>query len=122
MQANLLPPVSPKALDVKSEWFFFSPFPGLRCGRTSSIFFPLDDHPPVAFYLLDVLRPWRPGPPCCRFTLSMVLSLDSIQGTPLKRFQTPRREGYDNRFSPVEVVADLNQRFQTKDDRYFTII
>jgi sigma-B regulation protein RsbU (phosphoserine phosphatase) len=52
-------------------------------------------------------------------TLSMVLTPDSAHGGPLTRLNSST--GIYDAVPPAEVVSDLNQRFQSKDDRYFTM-
>jgi sigma-B regulation protein RsbU (phosphoserine phosphatase) len=80
--------------------------------------FPVDDHR-VGFYLLDVSGHGVPAA-MLSVTLSMVLNPDSTHGSPVKRHNAAT--GMYDVVPTAEVVSDLNQRFQTKDDRYFTII
>jgi len=115
MQANLLPSPSPRILNVVSEWRF------RPCGFVAGdIFnvFEVDTHR-VGFYLLDVSGHGVPAA-MLSVTLSMVLSPDSAHGTPLKRYNQARN-AFDV-LPPAEVVAELNRRFQGKDDQYFTMV
>ncbi|MEP6538704.1 MAG: SpoIIE family protein phosphatase [Bryobacteraceae bacterium] len=115
MQANLLPSASPKTLNVASEWRFRPS--GWVAGDIFNVF-QLDDHR-VGFYLLDVSGHGVPAA-MLSVTLSMVLSPNSSQGSPLKRYNPSTL--VDELVPPDGVVTDLNQRFQGKDDQYFTII
>lgn len=115
LQANLLPVPSPTTLLVNSEWRL-RPLSYLA-GDIFNIF-PLDAER-VGFYLLDVSGHGVPAA-MMSVTLSVVLSPDSAHGTPLKRYN--KVTGSYDIVPPAEVVADLNARFQSKDDRYFTII
>jgi sigma-B regulation protein RsbU (phosphoserine phosphatase) len=115
MQASLLPSPSPKILNVRSEWLFR---PSSYVAGDIFNIFAIDEHR-VGFYLLDVSGHGVPAA-MLSVTLSRVLNPDSSHGTPLKRYN-PARGCFDVA-SPAEVVSDLNQRFQSKDDQYFTII
>jgi sigma-B regulation protein RsbU (phosphoserine phosphatase) len=115
MQTNLLPPPSQRILNVASEWRFR---PSSYVGGDIFNIFPLDDRR-VGFYILDVSGHGVPAA-MLSVTLSMVLSPDSARGSPLKRYD-PATEA-DEVVPTAEVVGDLNQRFQSKDDQYFTII
>jgi len=50
----------------------------------------------------------------------MVLTPDATQGSPLKRYDAAT--GRSQVLSPEDAVHELNRRFQSRDDRYFTII
>jgi len=73
----------------------------------------------MRLYLLDVSGHGVPAA-MLSVTLSMVLSPESAQGSPLKRYNATTKS--HEVVSPSEVIADLNRRFQSKDDRYFTMI
>jgi len=115
MQANLLPSPSRKTLNVTSEWRFR---PSSYVAGDIFNIFPVDDGL-VGFYLLDVSGHGVPAA-MLSVTLSMVLSPDSAYGSPLKRLNSDT--GMYDVVPTADVVRDLNQRFQSKDDRYFTII
>jgi phosphoserine phosphatase RsbU/P len=115
MQANLLPLPSPRTLNIASEWRFL---PSGFVGGDIFNIFQVDDHR-IGFYILDVSGHGVPAA-MLSVTLSRVLSPDSAHGTPLKRYNGAIG-GFDV-VPPAEVVADLNRRFQTRDDQYFTII
>jgi sigma-B regulation protein RsbU (phosphoserine phosphatase) len=114
MQTNLLPVPSPKTLNVVSEWLFR---PSSYVAGDIFNIFPLDDRC-VGFYLLDVSGHGVPAA-MLSVTLSKVLSPDIGQGSPLKRHSSA---GACELVPPADVIHDLNQRFQSKDDQYFTII
>jgi sigma-B regulation protein RsbU (phosphoserine phosphatase) len=115
MQANLLPSPSRHTLNITSEWRFR---PSSYVGGDIFNIFPID-HERVGFYLLDVSGHGVPAA-MLSVTLSMVLSPDSANGSPLKRYNAEQAR-YDV-MSTAEAVTELNRRFQTKDDRYFTMI
>jgi sigma-B regulation protein RsbU (phosphoserine phosphatase) len=115
MQASLLPSPSRKTLNVTSEWRFRPS--GYVAGDIFNIF-RLDDRR-VGFYLLDVSGHGVPAA-MLSVTLSMVLVSDSAHGNPVKRYN-PASKAFDI-LPPAQVVSDLNSRFQSKDDQYFTII
>ncbi len=115
MQASLLPAPSPKTLNVNSEWLFR---PSSYVAGDIFNIFPVDDHR-VGFYLLDVSGHGVPAA-MLSVTLSRVLNPDSSHETPLKRYN-PALGTFDVA-PPADVVSDLNRRFQTKDDQYFTMI
>ncbi len=115
MQANLLPSVSPHTLGVRSEWRFR---PSSYVAGDILNIFPIDRHR-VAFYVLDVAGHGVPAA-MLSVTISKLLTPDSAGGSPLKRFN-PATQTYDV-VEPGEAVAELNRRFQTNDDQYFTMI
>ena len=115
MQSNLLPLASTRTLNIVSEWRLR---PSSYVAGDIFNIFPVDDHQ-VGFYLLDVSGHGVPAA-MLSVTLSMLLRPDSAHGTPLKRFNTGLL-GFEV-VPPAEVVNDLNQRFQSKDDQYFTLI
>jgi sigma-B regulation protein RsbU (phosphoserine phosphatase) len=115
MQMNLLPMASQRTLNVTSEWRFR---PSSYVAGDIFNIFQLDDHR-VGFYLLDVSGHGVPAA-MLSVTLSMLLRPDSLHGSPVNRHNPIT--GLSEIVSPAEVVRKLNQRFQGKDDRYFTII
>jgi sigma-B regulation protein RsbU (phosphoserine phosphatase) len=114
MQSNLLPTPSRKTLNVTSEWRFR---PSSYVAGDIFNIFALEDGR-VGFYLLDVSGHGVPAA-MLSVTLSMVLTPDSAHGGPLTRLNSST--GIYDAVPPAEVVSDLNQRFQSKDDRYFTM-
>ena len=115
MQMNLLPSPSQTTLNIASEWRFRPS--SYVAGDTLNIF-KLDDHR-LAFYLLDVSGHGVPAA-MLSVTLSMVLRPDSMHGGLMKR-HNPQTGLYDI-VSSADVVGNLNQSFQGKEDQYFTII
>jgi sigma-B regulation protein RsbU (phosphoserine phosphatase) len=73
----------------------------------------------VGFYLLDVSGHGVPAA-MLSVTLSMMLTPDETDGNPLKRYNRDR-EAFEL-LSPGDAIRVLNHRFQSKDERYFTII
>jgi sigma-B regulation protein RsbU (phosphoserine phosphatase) len=115
MQMNLLPSPSQTTLNIASEWRFR---PSSYVAGDILNIFKLDDKR-VGFYLLDVSGHGVPAA-MLSVTLSMVLRPDSTHGSPMKR-HNPNTGRYDV-VPSAEVVHNLNQSFQGKDDQYFTII
>jgi sigma-B regulation protein RsbU (phosphoserine phosphatase) len=73
----------------------------------------------VAFYLLDVSGHGVPAA-MLSVTLSMLLTPDNTPGSPLKRFDAASQTYLT--VPPEEAIAELNRRFQSRDDQYFTMI
>jgi sigma-B regulation protein RsbU (phosphoserine phosphatase) len=115
MQASLLPAVSPRALGVNSEWRFR---PSRYVAGDTLNVFPIDQHH-LAFYLLDVSGHGVPAA-MLSVTLSMLLTPDSTPASPLKRFDAASQNYLA--VAPDEAIAELNRRFQSRDDQYFTMI
>jgi sigma-B regulation protein RsbU (phosphoserine phosphatase) len=115
MQASLLPAASPKALGVSSEWRFR---PSRYVAGDTLNVFPIDENQ-LAFYLLDVSGHGVPAA-MLSVTLSMLLTPDNTPGSPLKRFDAAS-QAYVT-VPPEDAVAELNRRFQSRDDQYFTMI
>ena len=115
MQQRLLPLLTQQAHGVRCAWRL------QPCGYIAGdIFnlFPLDESE-VGFYLLDVSGHGVPAA-MMSVTLSVLLTPDATHGSPLKRYDAST--GRSLVLSPDEVVRELNRRFQSKDDRYFTIL
>jgi sigma-B regulation protein RsbU (phosphoserine phosphatase) len=115
MQASLLPCASPRTLGINSEWRF-RPSRYLA-GDTLNVF--AIDRNQVAFYLLDVSGHGVPAA-LLSVTLSMLLTPDNTSGSPLKRYDSGSQAYVA--VPPEEAIADLNHRFQSRDDQYFTMI
>src|SRR5262249_50730707 len=115
MQSNLLPMPSPSMLAINSEWRFR---PSRYVAGDTLNIFPIDPHH-VAFYLLDVSGHGVPAA-MLSVTLSMLLTPDSSSGSPLKRFDISSETFV--LAAPEEAIAELNRRFQSRDDQYFTMI
>jgi phosphoserine phosphatase RsbU/P len=115
MQTNLLPPPSQRAHGIQCEWHLEP------CGYIAGDifnFFPLgEEH--VGFYLLDVSGHGVPAA-MLSVTLSMVLAPDSTGGNPLQRWDA--KNDRQEVVPPAQALRDLNLRFQSKDDRYFTMV
>jgi phosphoserine phosphatase RsbU/P len=115
MQEQLLPPHRHETSGIKYEWRFQPS--GYLAGDIFN-FFSLDaEH--LGFYLLDVSGHGVPAA-MLSVTLSMVLSPESTQGSPLKHYD--HNTGTFKVSAPGDVIRELNKRFQLKDDRYFTMI
>jgi sigma-B regulation protein RsbU (phosphoserine phosphatase) len=115
MQQRLLPPPALEAHGVKCEWRFQPS--GYVAGDIFN-FFAMDEHQ-VGFYLLDVSGHGVPAA-MLSVTLSMMMSPDATHGSPLKRHD--RHTGEFDVMSPGDAIRELNRRFQSKDDRYFTMV
>jgi sigma-B regulation protein RsbU (phosphoserine phosphatase) len=115
MQQRLLPAPSPQALGVKCEWQLQ---PSSYIAGDIFNFFAVDEHQ-VGFYLLDVSGHGVPAA-MLSVTLSMVLTPDATHGSPLKRYD--RATGTFDAVSPADAIVELNRRFQSKDDQYFTML
>jgi phosphoserine phosphatase RsbU/P len=115
MQETLLPPPALQPLGVRCEWRLQPS--GYVAGDIFN-FFALDDQR-MGFYLLDVSGHGVPAA-MLSVTLSMVLTPDATHGSPLKRYDPVT--GAFEVLSPGNVIRELNERFQLKDDRYFTMV
>jgi sigma-B regulation protein RsbU (phosphoserine phosphatase) len=115
MQQRLLPPPALEANGLKCHWLLEPS--GYVAGDIFN-FFPMDERE-VGFYLLDVSGHGVPAA-MLSVTLSMILTPDASRGSPLKRFN--RATQLSEILSPGEAIRELNRRFQSKDDRYFTMI
>jgi sigma-B regulation protein RsbU (phosphoserine phosphatase) len=115
MQQRLLPQPAQHIYGVQCEWRLEPS--GYIAGDIFN-FFAMDEHE-IGFYLLDVCGHGVPAA-MLSVTLSMMLTPDATQGSPLKGFN--RITGASEVRAPEEAVRELNRRFQTRDDRYFTMI
>jgi sigma-B regulation protein RsbU (phosphoserine phosphatase) len=115
MQQRLLPQPAQRAHGLECAWRL-QPC-GYIAGDIFNIF-ALDDRE-IGFYLLDVCGHGVPAA-MLSVTLSMMLTPEATHGSPLKRYNqdTARSEV----LCPCDAVRELNRRFQSKDDRYFTMI
>lgn len=114
VQLNLLPPRALKALGVECNWRFR---PSSYMSGDIFNFFAVDERH-VGFYLLDVSGHGVPAA-MQSVALSLVLMPDGAHGSPLKRYDA-HRDAYQV-VEPRDVISELNKRFQTKDDKYFTM-
>jgi hypothetical protein len=73
----------------------------------------------VCLYLLDVSG-HGVTPAMLSVTLSSHLTADASHGNPLRRYD--RGRGTFDPLSPGDAIRELNRRFQSKDDHYFTMI
>lgn len=115
LQTTLLPPPALCALGVQCEWRLEPS--GYIAGDTFN-FFAMDERQ-VGFYLLDVSGHGVPAA-MLSVTLSMILTPDETAGNPLMRYN--RDCSFFEIASPGEALHELNSRFQSKDDRYFTMV
>jgi sigma-B regulation protein RsbU (phosphoserine phosphatase) len=115
MQRRLLPSPALLAHGVRCAWRLQPS--GYLAGDTFNLFAMSEQQ--VGFYLLDVSGHGVPAA-MLSVTLSMMLTPDATAGNPLKRYNRDR-EAFEL-LSPGEAIRLLNQRFQSKDDSYFTMI
>ena len=115
IQEQLLPSPALRALGVRCEWRFR---PSSYIAGDIFNFFPLDDKL-VGFYLLDVSGHGVPAA-MLSVTLSMVLTPDATNASPLKDYDVTT--GALKAVRPEVAIRNLNRRFQLKDDRYFTMV
>ena len=115
IQEQLLPSPALHALGVKCEWRFR---PSSYIAGDIFNFFALDEKQ-VGFYLLDVSGHGVPAA-MLSVTLSMVLTPDATHGSPLKSYD--HSTGALKVSSPGDAIRELNRRFQSRDDRYFTML
>jgi phosphoserine phosphatase RsbU/P len=115
MQQNLLPPPSLQAHGMRCKWHFEPS--SYVAGDIFNMF--AMDHNRVCVYLLDVSGHGVPAA-MLSVTLSMLLTSDESHGSPLRGYD--RDSGIFDPLSPREAICELNRRFQSKDDRYFTMI
>jgi sigma-B regulation protein RsbU (phosphoserine phosphatase) len=73
----------------------------------------------VGFYILDVSGHGVPAA-MLSVTLSMILTPDAARGSPLKHLNQSNQQV--EILSPGDAIRELNRRFQSKDDRYFTMV
>jgi sigma-B regulation protein RsbU (phosphoserine phosphatase) len=114
VQHNLLPPPDFKAQGVACSWCFR---PSSYMSGDIFNFFAVDERH-VGFYLLDVSGHGVPAA-LRSVALSLVLTPDGAHNSPLKRYDADC--GGVNVVRPSEVISELNERFQAKDDKYFTM-
>jgi sigma-B regulation protein RsbU (phosphoserine phosphatase) len=115
MQERLLPAPALQAHGVRCEWRLQPS--GYVAGDIFD-FFTMDEYQ-AGFYLLDVSGHGVPAA-MLSVTLSMMLTPDAAHGSPLKRYD--HTTGRFDVLSPGDAIRELNRRFQSKDDRYFTMI
>jgi sigma-B regulation protein RsbU (phosphoserine phosphatase) len=115
MQHRLLPPPALEANGLRCQWRFEPS--GYVAGDIFN-FFAMDEQE-VGFYMLDVSGHGVPAA-MLSVTLSMILTPDASRGSPLKRMN--RATQLSEILSPGDAIRELNRRFQSKDDRYFTMI
>jgi sigma-B regulation protein RsbU (phosphoserine phosphatase) len=115
MQKTLLPAPLVEANGFRCNWRFEPS--GYVAGDIFN-FFPMDEQA-VGFYLLDVSGHGVPAA-MLSVTLSMMLTPEIARGSPLKRSNSGG-EG-THILSPDVVIRDLNRRFQSRDDQYFTML
>jgi sigma-B regulation protein RsbU (phosphoserine phosphatase) len=115
MQQRLLPLPAQDANGIRGAWRLRPS--GYIAGDIFNLF-ALDENN-IGFYLLDVCGHGVPAA-MMSVTLSMVLTPDATHGSPLKRLDSATGESHV--LSPEDAVRELNRRFQSRDDRYFTMI
>ncbi len=115
MQTRLLPSPAMLAHGVRCEWRLQPS--GYVAGDTFN-FFAMGEQL-VGFYLLDVSGHGVPAA-MLSVALSMMLTPDGAAENPLKRYNRDS-EAFEF-LPPGDALRGLNHRFQSKDDRYFTMI
>jgi sigma-B regulation protein RsbU (phosphoserine phosphatase) len=115
MQQNLLPPHALEAHGVRCEWRLE---PSSYVAGDTFNLFAMNAHQ-VCLYLLDVSGHGVPAA-MLSVTLSSLLTADASHGNPLRRYDKDR--GTFDPLSPGDAIRELNRRFQSKDDHYFTMI
>jgi phosphoserine phosphatase RsbU/P len=115
MQHRLLPPPALEANGLRCQWRFEPS--GYVAGDIFN-FFAMDERE-VGFYMLDVSGHGVPAA-MLSVTLSMMLTPDASRDSPLRCFN--RATQLSEILSPQDAIRELNRRFQSKDDRYFTMI
>lgn len=116
MQKSLLPSAAMSLYDYRFDWIFC---PSSFVAGDIFNFFPLDDRH-IGFYVLDVAGHGIPAA-MLSVTLSKIMTPTAFGHRPLKHF-VPTPPHYEIS-SPDQVMSDLNQRFQNKNDamQYFTM-
>ena len=116
MQKNLLPSAAMTLYDYRFEWIFC---PSSFVAGDIFNFFLLDDRH-IGFYILDVSGHGIPAA-MLSVTLSKIMTPTAFGHRPLMHFVT--NPPHYEISSPNQVVSDLNQRFQNKNDamQYFTM-
>ena len=115
LQQALLPSASLETNGIRCRWYFH---PCSYIAGDIFNFFELDENA-IGFYILDVSGHGVPAA-MLSITLSVMLAPDSIEGNILKQYDAVA--GKYKVASPNDVIQDLNRRFHSKDDRYFTMI
>ena len=115
MQQRLLPLPAQNASGVRCAWRLHPS--GYIAGDIFNLF-QLDESK-IGIYLLDVCGHGVPAA-MMSVTLSMVLTPDATHGSPLKRIDPAT--GTSKVLPPEGAIRELNRRFQSRDDRYFTMI
>jgi len=115
MQQSLLPQPTQQAHGIECLWRLEPS--GYIAGDIFNCF-SMGEHE-TGFYLLDVCGHGVPAA-MLSVTLSMVLTPEATYGSPLMALHP--LTGKSEVLSPDDAVRELNRRFQSIDDRYFTII
>jgi sigma-B regulation protein RsbU (phosphoserine phosphatase) len=115
MQQKLLPSQSLQANGLSCQWRLEPS--GYVAGDIFNIF--AMDEQVVGFYILDVSGHGVPAA-MLSVSLSMILTPDAARGSPLKHLNQSNQQV--EILSPGDAIRELNRRFQSKDDRYFTMI
>jgi sigma-B regulation protein RsbU (phosphoserine phosphatase) len=115
MQQRLLPSQSLQANGLRCKWRLEPS--GYVAGDIFN-FFAMDEGV-VGFYILDVSGHGVPAA-MLSVTLSMILTPDAARGSPLKHVKQSTQQV--EILPPGDAIRELNRRFQSKDDRYFTMV
>ena len=115
LQQAMLPSASLETNGIRCRWHFH---PCSYIAGDIFNFFELDKNT-IGFYILDVSGHGVPSA-MLSVTLSVVLTPDSMEGNVLRQYDAA--SGQYKAAPPNEVIQELNHRFHSRDDRYFTMI
>ncbi len=115
LQQAMLPSASLEKDGICCRWHFH---PSSYIAGDIFNFFEVGENA-IGFYILDVSGHGVPAA-MLSITLSVVLTPDSMEGNILTQYDSAA-ETY-RAASPDSVIQELNRRFHSKDDRYFTMI
>jgi phosphoserine phosphatase RsbU/P len=115
LQQAMLPSASLETNGIRFRWHFR---PCSYIAGDIFNFFEVGENV-IGFYILDVSGHGVPSA-MLSVTLSSVLTPDSMEGNILRQYDVASDEY--KAASPNDVIQELNRRFQSRDDRYFTMI
>jgi sigma-B regulation protein RsbU (phosphoserine phosphatase) len=113
MQTALLPPKAELHQRIRLDWLLM---PSLFLAGDMLNYFLIDGRK-LVFYHLDVAGH---GIPAALLSVTLNRLLMPVPGSPIAKSGSPDLP--QSLASPQEVVAELNNRFQSSDDTYFTMV
>jgi sigma-B regulation protein RsbU (phosphoserine phosphatase) len=113
LQMELLPKKMPPTQDVRLDWLFI---PSLFLAGDMLNYFFIDKRL-LVFYHLDVAGH---GIPAAMLSVMLNYTLSPVAGSPIAGMEQDGKLG--SLLAPAEVVSELNRRFQSSNDSYFTMI